>query len=53
MNKEDKYDTSLILNIVPNYSYGRRLGYTDEEIERLALETYYKMEEAFDDRPND
>ena len=41
-----KPDSNFILSITPNYAYGRRQGFTDEETEKLAEEAYSLMQIA-------
>lgn len=41
-------DPELILGAPADYKYGRRLGLTDEESERSALETMDAMKQAYD-----
>lgn len=41
-------DPELILGAPADYKYGRRLGLTDEETERSALETMDAMRKAYD-----
>lgn len=41
-------DTNFILNATPNYAYGRRHGYSDEQTEAMANEVYMGMEIAFE-----
>lgn len=45
-----KTDPSFILNITPNFIYGRRQGHTDEETKEIASNTFEEMQSLFEEK---
>ena len=41
-------DSSFILNVNPNWSHGRNHGWTDDETEKIADDTYWEMERFYE-----